>query len=468
MANQTLPLWEDGELLLPQRSRLFHLKLEGKGVQDQEALLGYAHRVANAHVVPIVKLLREEVLGRTDMRSAWFTSGFSKKYSKTINGYGKYAVEMSAALESLTLNEDLRSGTFLYWRGLFDGKGTGLLHPKRRWCSNCLIEDDNAQRPITYRLLWASYLVDHCPTHLTPLRSDCPSCGMEQLFVSDAVALGRCCHCGAFLGVREGLWDCPAPGPKDKFMVAAISEMISMGPGAEDLALIEKFIAQIKAFSLRVVEGPVSKLEREIGFRKGSIYRWTAGGKKPQFDQFLELCFRINVSPADLLTGSWANSPSPRAIRKMDVPVRQHHKVLSEAGLAALREDVDRLSSCFSSYEDAKDVAARHGITMTSFTNRYAEIYAKFSQHRIHVRELLRLQRLRTDEEKTKEVMRQLHRNGMRLVRAAIEPRMKEAGLSLRSPRLRAIAFAERARLEGSGVATLAPVGKQRASSGAE
>jgi hypothetical protein len=382
------------------------------------------------------------------MRSAWFTSGFSKKYSKTINGYGKYAVQMSEALEGLTLNEDLRSGTFLYWRGVFDGKGTGLLHPKRRWCANCLTEDAEAQRPIVHKLLWTSFLVDHCPTHLTPLRSNCPSCGLEQLFVSDAVALGRCCHCGVFLGIREGLWDCPAPRPKEKFMVAAISEMIALGARAAELASIEKFVHQIKEFSLYGVDGPVPKLEREVGFRKGSIYRWTGLGKRPQFDQFMELCFRINLSPVQLLDGSWLSTATPWAIHKMEVPIRQHHKILSEAELAALREDVDRLGACDSSYEDAKDVAARHGITMNSFTNRYADIYAKFSQHRLHVRALLFEQRLRRQEEKTIEVVRNLHRSGARLVRAAIELRMREAGMTLKSPRLRAIAFAERTRLE--------------------
>lgn len=94
MADRNLLLWDDDEVQLPPRSRLYHLKLEGQGSQEQESLLGYAHRVADAHVIPIIKLLKAEVIGRTDMRSAWFTSGFSKKYSKTINGYGKYAVSV--------------------------------------------------------------------------------------------------------------------------------------------------------------------------------------------------------------------------------------------------------------------------------------------------------------------------------------------------------------------------------------
>ncbi len=451
MDNQSLSLWDDSEVHLPPRSRLYHLKLEGQGSQNQESLLGYAHRVADAHVIPIIKLLKAEVIGRTDMRSAWFTSGFSKKYAKTINGYGKYADQMSQALEELTLNDNLRSGTFLHWRGLFDGKGTGVLHPKRRWCANCLNEDKEAQSPIIHRLIWSSYPVNHCPTHETPLRSDCPSCGSEQLFVSDAVALGRCCQCGAFLGLKEGLWDCPALEAREQFMVTAVAQMIAMGPSAMALASIETFIDQIKAFADRVVGGRVPKLEREIGFRKDSICRWTAMGKKPQFDQFLELCFRVNVLPTELLDGTWAKSTEQRAVQKMEVPIREHHKILSQAELVALRDDVEQLVASDSRYEDAIVVAARHGITMASFKNRYADIYAKVAQHRIRVRTLLREQRFQIQQEKTVEVVRQLHRNGARLPRGLIEVGMREAGMTLKDPRLRKIAFAERARLEAEG-----------------
>lgn len=464
MANQTLPLWDDGELVLPPRSRLFHLKLEGQGEHHQESLLGYAHRLANAHVLPIVKLLRAEVLGRTDMRSAWFTSGFSKKYSKTINGYAKYAEQMSQALETLTLNVDLRSGTFLYWRGLFDGKGTGVLHPKRRWCANCLIEDSEGQRPVIHKLVWASYLVSHCPIHLTPLRSDCPSCGLEQLFVSDAVALGRCCHCGAFLGIKEGRWEFPDVSPREQFMVTAVSEMISMGPQSAELASIDRFIEQIKAFSRSVVGGGVSRLEREIGFRRKSIERWTCMGKKPQFDQFLELCFRINVPPIQLLNGAWNKAPEPGTVQKMDVPIRKHHRVLSEAGITSLRDDVDRLLLSESSYEDAVVVAARHGITMASFKNRYADVYVRLAEHRLRVRALLHKQRFKMQEEKTVDVVRQLYRNGARLQRGQIEIGMRAAGMTLKDPRLRAVAFEERAKLEARGIGVTTPIMDSRVS----
>lgn len=448
MANETIPLWEDDETQIPPRSRLYHLRLEGLGEYQQEALLGYLHRVAHAHTVPIIALLKAEVFGRTDIRTAPFATGFAKKYSKTINGYGKYAEQMSEVMGELTLNRDLRSGTFLHWSDLFDGKGTGVLHPMRRWCADCLYGDRDGGQPCVQRLVWASYPVSHCPKHWTPLSSECPACGKPQLFISDAIALGRCCHCGGFLGTKEGLWDCPTSTAKEKFMTESIARMVSIGPTAASLATLERFVGQLKAFSSRVVGGSISKLEREIGFRKGSISKWTTEGCRPQFDQFLELCFRINVSPIDLLSGTWAESAETQAVQRMPVPVRQHHKVLAEIELAALRSDVERLVQQNSVYEDAVVVAARHGITMASFKNRYGDLYKKVSEHRTRTRALMRAQRIERQREMTLEVVRQLHRDSARLSRAMIETGMRAAGMTLADPGLRSVAFAERARLE--------------------
>lgn len=234
-------------------------------------------------------------------------------------------------------------------------------------------------------------------------------------------------------------------------MTESIARMVSMGPAAAPLASLEGFAAQLKAFSSRVVGGRIPKLEREIGFRKASLSKWTNEGHRPQFDQFMELCFRINVSPLELLDGSWSESAEACAVQRMPVPVRRHHKVLSEAELAALHSDVELLVKQDSHYEDAVVVAARHGITMASFKNRYGDLYARVSEHRTQTRARMRTQRIAQQRERTVEVVKQLHRDSAKLSRAMIETGMRAAGMTLADPRLRSVAFAERARLEAEG-----------------
>lgn len=451
MVDSNLSLWDAEDLEMPPRSRLFSLELAGADGRNREALLGYVHRLANEHAVPVLKLLKGEILGKTDMRGAKFTSNFSKKYAKTINGYGKYANQMSGALEALTMVENLRDGTFLAWRDLFDGKGTGVLHPNRRWCPNCLIEAADERRPIVHALVWSVYVVSHCPVHMTPLRAICPSCAAEQLFISDAVALGRCSNCGTFLGMREGLWDCPQPTLRERFMSEAVAEMISLDSLASRLASPDVLIAMLKAFADATVGGGVRKLEREIGFRKSSICKWTEEGKRPQFDQFMEMCFRFGVSPVRFLDGTWATSELQPSLRKEPVPIRTHHKILTPDELERLKADVERLLKSDTAFDDAVVVAHRHGITFSSFKNRYGDLYAKVAAHRRRVRSILHADRLSREDVAVVEVIRLLHVSRVRMIRTKVEAAMRSRGMTLKNPRLRAIAFAERARLEALG-----------------
>lgn len=451
MVDSNLSLWEDDDVSIPPRSRLFNLELAGTDGRNREALLGYSHRLANEHVVPVLQLLKREVLSRTDMKAARFTTSFSKEYSKTINGFGKYADHMSSALGALTMIGNLRDGTFLAWRGLFDGKGTGVLHPKRRWCANCLSEAADEGRPIVHCLIWSAYLVAHCPIHMTPLRDRCSACASEQLFISDAVALGRCSRCGAFLGMREGLWDCPPPTERERFMSDAVAEMISLGASASNLASPYVLIPRLKSFAVAAVNGGVRKLEREIGFRIGSICKWTEDGHRPQFDQFLEMCFRFGVSPVRLLDGTWASSGRQPTLRKEAVPIRRHHKILTPEELEHLRADIDRLLKSDTEFEDAIVVAQRHGITFSSFKNRYGDLYEKVAAHRLRVRSILHAKRFAQQEAAAVEVIRHLHASRVRMIRPNVEAAMRSRGMTLKDPRLRAIAFAERARLEAEG-----------------
>lgn len=453
MVDSNLSLWDDEGVDLPPRSRLFNLELAGIDGSNREALLGYMHRLAHEHVVPIHQLLKREVLSKTDIRAARFTASFSKTHSKTINGYGKYADQMSAALEELTLVGNLKDGTFLHWRGLFDGKGTGVLHPKRRWCANCLSESADAGTPIVHSLIWSAFVVAHCPIHMTPLRQCCPSCGSEQLFVSDASALGRCTQCGAFLGLREGLWDCPQPSERQRFMSECVADMISLGVSAASLASREVLVPRLKEFALATVSGGVRKLEREIGFRKHSICKWIEDGNRPQFDQFMEMCFRCGVPPVKLLDGTWSTSGQIPRIRKEAVPIRQQHKVLTPEQLENLIADIERLLQLDNEFEDAIVVAHRHGITFSAFKNRYGKLYEKVAAHRLRVRSKLHAERFARQEAAALEVIRQLHAARVRMIRPNVEAAMRSKGMTLKDPRLRAIAFAERARLEAEGYA---------------
>ena len=61
LVDSNLSLWDDDDVSIPPRSRLFNLELAGTDGRNREALLGYSHRLANEHVVPVLQLLKREV-----------------------------------------------------------------------------------------------------------------------------------------------------------------------------------------------------------------------------------------------------------------------------------------------------------------------------------------------------------------------------------------------------------------------
>jgi len=444
-------LWDVGDEI-PARSRLFHLPMEGTDGRDQESLLDYCQRLAAAHTVPILQFLKAEIIPCTEIRSAIFTTGFSREYSKTFNGYGKYAEHLSCALGKLTMVEDLRRGTFLNWRPMFDPKGGGLLHPKRRWCPSCIVQARDSNRPISHSLIWSSAAITHCPIHATSLCEACPSCGSAQHFLGDALVLGHCCNCGSFLGQKDGLWEFSPPTSRQCFMMAAVAEMISLGQHAGNIALPSVFADSVKAYCEARFDGSVLRLEREIGFRKQSILKWVSMQTRPQFDQFLELCYRVDVMPTQLLSSQLDGTAYRRPLRSEAVPVVHSRPKLSEAAVAALRMDCENALQSMDTYVAANAMAARHGLRPLTFKYRYPELYAQISAHGKQVLNNQSLKRQEREKALATQIVQRLYDEDRRITRHRLDVAFFAAKLSLRNPELRAIAFAERSRLENLGV----------------
>ena len=126
-------------------------------------------------------------------------------------------------------------------------------------------------------------------------------------------------------------------------------------------------------------------------------------------------------------------------------------KILTPEELEHLKADIDRLLKSDAEFEDAIVVAQRHGITFSSFKNRYGDLYEKVAAHRLRVRSILHAKRFAQQEAAAVEVIRHLHASRVRMIRPNVEAAMRSRGMTLKDPRLRAIAFAERARLEAEG-----------------
>lgn len=450
VADFNYSLWEE-EDDIPARSRLYSLKMEGTDGRTQEALLDYCQRLARAHRVPITELLKAEIIPLTEIRGALYTNRFSTEYAKTFNGYCKYAAQVAKSLQTLTGQPSLDRGTFLHWKPVLDAKGSGLLHPERRWCRSCLAEAQDAGS-ITHALIWSVSIITHCPIHLTPLENCCDSCGATQPFISDNLPLGRCAQCGSPLGARDGLWSGGTFSDRQQFFGNAVSEMIAMGERAQELALPEVLSYRLHEVVKSHFSGSISQLEKEIGFRKQLISHWVRMESRPQFHLLLEMCYRMKISPVHLLSGAFAESGEACCIQQCEVHSVRSRRQPTDDLVTAIKADVDLVLESDSEFVEAKALAKKHGISIGYFKYWFPVQHKIITDHRRRVQNLLSRARIDRLETQTRAIVRELYSVSRRISRNRIGVALQSAGICIKDPVVRAAALEERERLQSQAI----------------
>jgi len=232
-------------------------------------------------------------------------AGFYRKLAKTVNGIGQYAELFASALERATGTTHLRCLTLLPWRDLlpFNGQGTLAAHPQ--WCPNCLVEQcpETGERYIP--LAWCLAACKMCPIHDRALEIRCPHCGKHQSFVPRFPDAGICSECGNFLvteTVLNAKRHAPASG-QERWVADALFAMIARQSSPATLPTSDDFRVFITAVVEREAGGNRAALCKSIGLQAWALNGWLTKGKKPSMAQFLDLCYRMEVSPVRIGPG---------------------------------------------------------------------------------------------------------------------------------------------------------------------
>jgi hypothetical protein len=145
MQNDNLTTYSQWDLKLPEipaRSRLYHLKPLGVGTPNVESLTSYLQRLANEHCVTTGKLIITEIARHCGRRSLTHKIesisqilGIGQRRT-ALNGTGLMAANLIHALEVLTLRQDLRFLTLLFWEQVLSVRS--LLRRFRAWCPTCV------------------------------------------------------------------------------------------------------------------------------------------------------------------------------------------------------------------------------------------------------------------------------------------------------------------------------------------
>lgn len=179
-------------------SRLYSLHPIGVGTHKVESLTSYINRLAFAHHVSPLDLLKYELgpevgtyynnekypLGRRV--KDWFT-----KEGRLMNSAGSIARMFANELSILTSQKSLHYLTLLPFGEAISCYGLTPNNTKY-WCPICL----KSEHITSDHLIWQIKGVSVCPDHNVKLRNTCSNCGSEQPIINrKEVTPGYCWDC---------------------------------------------------------------------------------------------------------------------------------------------------------------------------------------------------------------------------------------------------------------------------------
>uniref|UniRef100_B8HXB8 TniQ domain-containing protein n=1 Tax=Cyanothece sp. (strain PCC 7425 / ATCC 29141) TaxID=395961 RepID=B8HXB8_CYAP4 len=222
MPANDLEIYESWNLdlpLLPNRSRLYHLKPIAIGDAYVEGLISYVCRLAEAHCVSPGVLTKQEILpslrkvynvGSREVHevrrdeSLVSISSFPKPESnKNPNEPGFWAWQYIEGLQPLTLRENLEALTIPNWKKQIPQvTGIEVARELRAWCPECFQQWRKTNQIIYEPMLWSIALVTVCPYHYLPLQTRCPYCKKTQRPITGKMQVARCSECLEWLGIQ--------------------------------------------------------------------------------------------------------------------------------------------------------------------------------------------------------------------------------------------------------------------------
>lgn len=293
---------DEAMTLLPQRSRLIHLRPMSQNTWRTESLRSYFIRLALAHGLPPTTLARLVVVPELGRKLPKDPSNVFRSWrSQSLVGIGDVARQWSQALARLTLVKGLDRHTLLPLRGrVADRK---LLESPLRWCPECLLESMSSGQAYSY-LLWEISFVRVCPKHRKPLVSTCPFHLPKDNHLHPLTSRAlpyQCWRCGGFLGYNRDLQPL-----EENDREVCVSRLFA------DLLESHLFTnprrprpnADIANFLTSVTGGLSGITYRKLGVSKSLVTPWLMGRACPTISLAVRLAELCGSSLEEVLTGN--------------------------------------------------------------------------------------------------------------------------------------------------------------------
>lgn len=269
--------------LVPPRSVLYALRPIGLGTGLVESLRSLFCRLAAAHCISASNLWRF-INSYRDLGGDLMTPTISLKGDRA-DGIADVLSALTAipGAHRTTLNPAQENARICI-----------RVRKERVWCPLCLIADKVPHD----RLLWNIGINRHCPIHLIPLQSRCPTCGRLQRLASPAPDLRQCNYCGEDLTTGTTKTRFPKADPFEEWTTVQTSQLLQhfdFRKGDLESSLGNWTRAIQKLGGLRP-----AALALRVGV--GSLHGWKEGDIVPGLEGVLRLSWAMQSSIVELLS----------------------------------------------------------------------------------------------------------------------------------------------------------------------
>lgn len=436
--------WDVTTPLLLSRSHLYPLRPIGIGTPYVESLSSYITRLAEAHHVLTGTLLGKELVPLLRQSSPYVGSFY--KGLGALNGVGSLAAQWIQLLEVQTLQTGLRSLTLSPWAEVLPAKN--LLRPIRAWCPACYHDWSKCGQVIYEPLLWTLEVVSACPRHRRHLQMQCPAlnCRRALPWLSPQARPGFCSYCQCWLGLPHNA----RPKRSEQLSEQELAWQTWVGKAAGALLAVreslglparDRLTRAIVACVEQVAQGKKYTFAEILGVDPVKIHSWYAGRSIPVFAELLRLCYRLGIFPLALLTAGEvvididgitpASEPWWLSKKLRPPPRRCDVQILRQELEAILGEQEGPPPSL-------QEAARRLRYNVQAMRRQCPELcdqivarYAEYLQAR-------KQQRMEKIAQEIRQVVLQLHKDGIYPSHDQVEAAMKRAGC-LRDAEARAV-----------------------------
>lgn len=311
----TYPLLKEQALALPQRSPYYNLEPIGVETPSIESLTSYTTRLAAAHSVSVGTLYEFTIVPALNkpylvapphLAPASTLLGTFKNQIKNINGVGKIAREWVGVLENMTLRNNLMHLTFLPASETLTY--VKLLKRTQSWCPVCYEEMHRTSGVIYQPLIWSIELVQICDRHQVRLADKCHQCESQFLSLTRRHKVGFCPRCYCWLGREfnesaESLFTlCELEW--QTFICDNLRELIVESQKESFLVSKANISRWLQICATKITEGRAQRLSALIGKPNLTVHEWYHGNVKPILFDLFRICYCLDLSLVQLLTGN--------------------------------------------------------------------------------------------------------------------------------------------------------------------